>query len=66
MVPLNSWPIVMGRVSLVTGWGVTGEKLEAWVSGMYVIEELWKHTWARRSTRVGLRFVSTLRYTQFI
>ena len=27
MVPLNSWPMVMGRDSLVTGWGVTGEKL---------------------------------------
>ena len=27
MVPLNSWPMVMGRVSFVTGCGVTGEKL---------------------------------------
>lgn len=27
MVPLNSCPIVMGRVSLVMGWGVMGEKL---------------------------------------
>lgn len=27
MVPLNSCPIVMGRVSLVMGWGFTGEKL---------------------------------------
>jgi hypothetical protein len=27
MVPLNSWPMVMGRVSLVTGCGVVGEKL---------------------------------------
>ena len=27
IVPLNSWPMVMGRVSFVTGWGVVGEKL---------------------------------------
>jgi hypothetical protein len=27
IVPLNSWPIVMGRDSFVTGCGVTGEKL---------------------------------------
>jgi len=28
MVPLNSWPIVMGMLSLVTGCGEVGEKLE--------------------------------------
>jgi hypothetical protein len=27
IVPLNSWPMVMGRDSFVTGCGVTGEKL---------------------------------------
>ena len=29
MVPLNSWPIVMGMLSLVTGCGEVGEKLES-------------------------------------
>ena len=29
MVPLNSWPMVMGRDSLVTGCGVIGENLES-------------------------------------
>lgn len=59
MVPLNSWPMVMGRVSLVTGWGVTGEKLESvgqWLCsnaavGMLDGEE---RTLGQRSTRGDL------------
>lgn len=60
MVPLNSWPMVMGRVSFVTGWGVTGEKLRSvgqWLCSKGVVgtpdEE--EHTWDQRSTRVDLK-----------
>jgi hypothetical protein len=37
MVPLNSWPMVMGRDSFVTGCGVTGEKLCSGVSHQSVV-----------------------------
>jgi hypothetical protein len=42
IVPLNSWPMVMGRDSFVTGWGVTGEKLERvgqWYASMACLEQ---------------------------
>jgi hypothetical protein len=35
-MPLNSWPMIMGRVSLVTGCGVVGEKLRD--AGQYCAE----------------------------
>lgn len=38
MVPLNSWPMVMGRVSFVTGCGVTGEKLGG--IGQWFVEDV--------------------------
>jgi hypothetical protein len=62
MVPLNSWPMVMGRVSFVTGWGVVGEKLrERVVNGVEIVMFGRRLTWVRRSIRVGLRGIVSYR-----
>jgi hypothetical protein len=55
MVPLNSWPMVMGRVSLVTGCGVVGEKLGD-VGQCYVKSAAWQKAYfgpAKYSCRSG-------------